>query len=250
MKKQELAKNIVHYIFPQHEGRIWANSATVILNGNKAMLIDMGYKYQTSMLLEDLASNNIEVEAVIVTHFHDDHMEGLKQFFGMPVYGSSRFQDALDLFNPKEEHAELTPSIIVNEPLSISYGEHNITLTPNPGHSTCGMLINIDNQFLHVADEIMFTADGLPLVPIIDDGTKDVKMHIDSLSKLKGYDNFTIIPSHGPVFSGDKLANEVENRCIYLKALLGGNRNISFEEATRDCTCTFVHNRWHDNNCS
>ena len=249
MKKQELTKNIIHYVFPPRlEGGLIPTSATAILNGSKAILIDTGFDSQTPILLADLAVNNIEVEAVIVTHFHDDHMEGLIHFSGIPVYGSRHFQDSLDECIPKENHARCIPSTIVTEPLSLSFGQHNLTLIPFPGHSTCGILINIDNQFLHVGDEIMFAVDGRSLLPCLDDITKDINMHLDSLNKLKDYDKFTIIPSHGDIFSGEKLAGEIGNRLIYLNALLRSNKNISFEDATKDCTCDFVHNKLHEHN--
>ena len=247
MKKQELAKDILHYTFATQPGRIWATSATVILNGKKALLIDTGYAFQTSLLLEDLASKHIEVEALIITHFHDDHMEGLKFLPGIPVYGSSRFQDALDKWIPKENHKYFTPTILLDAPTTITFGERTLTLIPAPGHSKCGLFVKIDNQFLHLADEIMFSAEGKPLLPSIDKG--NVKAHLDSLESLRGYDTFTLLPSHGPVFDGEKLADEIENRQIYLNALLDSNRLISFEDATKNCTCMFVHNDWHEDNC-
>jgi len=249
MKKQELAKDIIHYRFDPRPGKIFDTSATAILNGKKAILIDTGYESQTPLLLEDLAKNDIEVEAVILTHFHDDHMEGLKLLPGIPIYGSGHYQEILDLWIAKEDHSYFLPSVIINEPFLLSYGDHHLTLTPHPGHSACGTLISINNQFLHVGDEIIFTADGVPLLPIVDDITKDAKVHLESLNKLRDYGKFTIIPSHGPVFDGKDLINDIENRCAYLKALLNSNKVISFEDATKNCTYNFVNNGWHEGNC-
>jgi len=249
MKKQELAKGIVHYIFDPKPNRRFATSVTALLNGSKVMLIDVAYEFQFKGLLEEFSKSNIEIEQAIITHFHDDHMEGLKLLRGIPIYGSKRFQESLDLWIDKEEHAHFTPSITVDAPLSFSYGEHRITLIPHPGHSACGMLVKINDEFLHVGDEIMFATDGEPLLPSLADGTQNAKPYLDSIDKLRPYGGFTIIPSHGPVFDGETLAYEVGNRYNYLAALHDSGGVISFEDATKKCACTFACPEWHQENC-
>ncbi|MCL2610709.1 MAG: MBL fold metallo-hydrolase [Defluviitaleaceae bacterium] len=247
MKKQELAEGIVHYIFEPQPDRHYATSVTAIFNGNKVLLIDTAYEFQMAELLEDFQKNNFEVEQVIITHFHDDHMEGLKSLPEVPVYGSGRFKETLDMWTPKEEHVYFTPSIVVDESFSFSYGEYDLTLIPFPGHSACGMLVKIDNQFLHVVDEVMFSIDGVPMLPSSDGN--DMKRHLDSLDRLRSYEGFvTLIPSHGPVFDGAKLLSEIENRYSYLKEVHDSDEFISYEDATKECTCTFVHSEWHEDN--
>ena len=78
MEKIELASDLFHYIFdlkrPHHR---FKTSITVILCGNKATLIDAAYGFQMEQLLEEFSKDGIEVEQVILTHCHDDHVEGL-----------------------------------------------------------------------------------------------------------------------------------------------------------------------------
>ena len=250
MKKQELATDIIHYTFPPRAESVWRTNATVLLKGKKALLLDTGYEFQAKTLLEDLAGQNIQVEAVVLTHFHDDHMEGLKLLPGIPVYGSSRFQETLDLWTPQEDHVYYKPTVAVDAPFSLSFGAHTLTLVPHPGHSACGLLILINDQFLHVGDEIIFAADGQNLLPALDGGMDAVKLHLESLHRLRGYEGFAaIIPSHGPVFAGAELAEAALNRCVYLQALLDSKLVISFADATKDCTCSFMQNGWHESNC-
>jgi len=249
MKKQELAKDIVHYIFDPKPNKRFATSVTALFNGSKVTLIDTAYEFQFQELLDEFSKDNIEVEQVIITHFHDDHMEGLKLLRAIPVYGSKRFQESLDLWTDKEEHVHFTPSVTVDMPQSLNYGEHNITMIPHPGHSACGMIIKINDAFLHVSDEIMFAIDGEPLLPSLTDGTQDAKPHLDSINRLRGYEKFTIIPSHGPVFDGETLACEIKNRYSYLAALYDSGGTISFEDTIKNCTCTFAHPEWHQYNC-
>ena len=246
MKKQQLATNISQYTFAPKPKRHFGTSIIAIFNGNKALLIDTAYEDQMSELLEEFSRDGIEVEKVIVTHFHGDHMEGLKALPKIPIYGSARFQETLDRWTAKEEHVYFTPSILVDEPLSFTYGEHSLTLIPFPGHSVCTMLIKIDDHFLHIVDELMFSPDGVPLLPSSDG--YDMKRHLDSLDKLKSNKGFSIIPGHGPVFSSDKLSAEIDNRYNYLQALHDSDGFISYEEATKNCTCTFLYSEWHKYN--
>lgn len=248
MKKQELAKNIMHYRFDPRPEREWDTSAVVILDGSKAILIDTGYESQIPLLLDDLASNNIEVEAVIISHFHDDHMEGLKLLPGVPVYGSNRFQDALDKWIPEESHKYFNPAILIDALKIIKFGEHTITLIPSPGHSECTVLVKINDQFLHVADEIIFSADGRLSLPAVD-CKSDMPRQIKSFEALKDYSGFTIIPAHGPAFCGDRLENVIQNLSRYMNAVLESDGEITYEDATKDCDCDFANKNWHEGNC-
>ena len=182
MKKQRVSENIVHYMFDPEPDMFFATSVTVVFSGNQAILIDTAYEFQVSELINELATNHIKVNQIILTHFHDDHMRGLKLLPKVPVYGNSRFQETLDMWTEKEFHYCFTPSIPVNEPKTLLFGEHKIILIPFPGHSLCSMLINIDNKFLHISDELMFSPDGVPLLPSSDGN--DIKRHLDSLDRL------------------------------------------------------------------
>ena len=247
MTKHELAPGIVHYIFDPKPGRHFAVNLTAIVDGNKALLIDTAYEDQLSQLLEEFAQDGIEIAGVIISHFHDDHMEGLKLLLGIPVYGSSQFQTTLDLWTDKAEHSFYTPTITVDAPMSFQFGGHSIKLIPQPGHSACTMLTIIDDKFIQIGDEIMFAADGTPLLPCSD--MNILKRLLGALDKLRAYTNFTLIPSHGDAFSGDSLLSEIDNRYSYLQAVDNSDGTISYTDATKDCTCDFAHSEWHENNC-
>jgi len=248
MRIEKLKEDVIHYTFEPRPNRNWSESVTVLINGNKAILIDAGFDFQIEKVLADLNEKNIKIEKIILTHFHDDHMEGLKVLPKVPIYGSSRFQETLDKWTPKNEHHFFTPTVVIEQSQEFTFGKHKLTLIPLPGHSVCGMLVNINDEFLHVVDEVMFSPDGVPMLPSADGN--DFKRHLESLDQLKQYHDFTtIIPAHGPVFSGEKLEEEIRKRYTYISNLVESNGDISYEDAIRDCNCTFVHSEWHEGNC-
>jgi len=249
MKIEKLREGIIHYTFEPRPNRNWSESVTVIINEDKAILIDAGFDFQIEKVLADLNKRKIEIEKIIITHFHEDHMEGLRILPKVPIYGSSRFQETLDKWTPKNEHDLFTPTVRIEHPQELIFGKHKLTLISLPGHSVCGMLVNINDEFLHIADEVMFSPVGVPMLPSADGN--DFKRHLASLDKLRAYsgDFSLIIPAHGPVFSGEKLEEEIEKRYAYISAIAHSNGNISYEDAIKDCNCTFVHSEWHEGNC-
>lgn len=53
---------------------------------------------------------------------------------------------------------------------------------PFPGHSLCTIIIKINDKFLYIADEMMFSEDGRPILPSTD--LNCIKRHIESLTGL------------------------------------------------------------------
>ena len=56
-------------------------NSTLIVGNNKKILIDVGYSYpKEKMLLEKYGVNPNEIDAILITHDHIDHVGGLGQF--------------------------------------------------------------------------------------------------------------------------------------------------------------------------
>jgi glyoxylase-like metal-dependent hydrolase (beta-lactamase superfamily II) len=245
MLKKELAPGIIHYIFDPLPGKHFGNSITALINDKKALLIDTAFENQALLVFEEMKSNGIEIENIIISHFHDDHMQGLKALPKVPVYGSIHYKTTLDMWTEKEEHKYFTPTNIIEEEYSINFGKHSITLIPFPGHSLCTLIIKINEQYIHIADELMFSIDGLPILPSADPHC--IKRHIESLNKLKKFISFILIPSHGlEIHGSQKIEREINNRVAYFSSVLNNSGRISFEEAIKDCDCKFLHSEWHD----
>lgn len=246
MIKKELSPGIIEYVFEPKAGQHFGNRITALINEDKAILIDTGYEHQAIEVVEDLSANQLTIEKVIITHFHDDHMGGLRAMPGIPVYGSSYYRNTLDKWTPKEEHKYFVPTFLVEETVMVKFGVHEIEIIPFPGHSICTILVKINNEYIHIADELMFSNNGEPLLPCIT--KKEVEMQYRSVNRLRDYRSYIFIPGHGVIIKDqNRIENEIENVSLYLNAILSNDDKITFEEATKNCNCTFLHKEWHNN---
>jgi len=244
MLKTELAPGITHYIFPPRDAQDhYGDSIIAVVHNSKAILIDTAFEDEMQQVIDDLSAQGVEIINVIISHFHDDHMEGLKLLTGVEVYGSYRFQETLDMWTAKDEHKFYTPTFLVEIPVTIEFGSHTLEITPWVGHSLCSVLVKINEQFIHVADEIMYAHDGQPLLPSIESRSV-IPRQLDAWNKLEKYHNFTIIPGHGAAFDGSKLCHDLKNRQEFAKAILAAVGTLTYEEAVQNCDCTFVQKDW------
>jgi glyoxylase-like metal-dependent hydrolase (beta-lactamase superfamily II) len=245
MLKREISPEIIHYTFKPVKGKKFANSITALIDDNKVLLIDAAYEEQASLLFEELNNHGQIIEKIIISHFHDDHMQGLKALPKTVIYGSMHYKTTLDLWTESKEHKHFIPTNLIDEQLSMNFGRHKLSIIPFPGHSLCTVIIKINDRYVHIADELMFSIDGKPLLPSTEPNC--IERHIESLKKLKEFSSYILIPSHGEVFCGiEKIEKDIDNRITYFKAILNSKKRISYEEAVIDCDCEFVHSEWHD----
>lgn len=247
MQKQELAEGMILYTFEPDPGRHFGYNIIALIDGKRALLIDTGYERHAIQVLQDLHNQEVVIEEVVLSHFHNDHMFGLKVLSHVSVTGSSRYKITLDLWTPPEEQRQFIPKTFVEKTAEINFGKHHLLLTVFPGHSECTMLIQINKKYLHIADELMFSNDGEPLLPSVDFHSS-VTRHLESLKKLQAYSHLTMIPAHGRVFRGkETIEREINNRLAYLQAIESSTRQLTYEEATEQCDCEFLHPEWHKN---
>ena len=57
---------------------------------------------------------------------------------------------------------------MVKDELSFEFGNHIIKLEKNIGHSKDGILITIDNKYMYVGDDMVYSHNGVALVPFCD----------------------------------------------------------------------------------
>ncbi len=118
-------------------------NSTLLIGNNKKILIDVGFSYPT--LIKDLEEYNYvpsDIDAILLTHTHKDHIAGLSTFIKrnhIPVYTNTKMSsEVLKLISEND-------IILADEDFSID--EFNITLihTSHDAPGSVGFLIN-DNK--------------------------------------------------------------------------------------------------------
>ena len=126
-------------------------NSTLLIGNNKKILIDVGFSYPKMLMnLKEYDIKPSDIDAVLITHTHSDHIGGLGSFIkknSIPVYTNEKMLPGL--------------SKIVNEELlqvmddEYSIGEFNITCihTSHDAPGSVGFVIN-DNK-----SELVYVTD-------------------------------------------------------------------------------------------
>lgn len=245
MEKIEISKNIYLCRFEKALGHFIGLNIVLIENGNEALLIDTGYEYNFLELKKHLDERNIKITKVVVSHFHPDHTGGLKYLNDADIYGSEFAEYSLSKFNKEIDH--LLPNMIVEDELVFEFGNHTIKLEKNIGHSKDGILITVDDKFMYVGDDMVYSHKGISLVPFCAD--QIVENHILSIEKI--YDNYRnkiIIPTHGEIIEDqDFIKQDLEDRLTYLK-YIQLNPDCTIEDFNKDSGIKFIGAKSHTYN--
>ena len=245
MKKLPLAANMLLYQFLQHDGDHFGYNIVALLDESEktALLIDTAWEEEAAAVRNDLEADGYKIERVILSHFHDDHLFGLRSLPGVERIGSKAYETDLHKYSSKDNWSLFSPTTIIDEDSVIRFGNHLVTFRHAPGHSPCSIYSIVNDAFVHVADNIMTSNDGHDLLPWAT--FENVLDHIHSLELLREYAGHTILPSHGtPIEEESVLLEAIGNRVKYLQAVHEGNGAICFEEAAENCTCDFLYT-WH-----
>jgi len=226
-----IAPDIEQYVFSlSSHGLAFDMNVTIVIDGEKALLIDVGYLDQATDVKEMLDKRNIEVTDVILSHYHPDHSAGISVFSDATLYCSKdyevNYKNCSEIWDTETAYKQADK--IVGSGDVISFGRHNIQVFDTPGHSICGLTTIIDDQFVHVGDLIMVDEHEIPALPLVcSDG--GIHEHIHSLEWLRAYADRTFVLPHGKqITSTDAVLTAIDSREKYLKSL------VEFYE------------RWHD----
>ena len=218
MERIKIDKDIYLYRFEKALGHFIGLNTVVIENGNEVLLIDTGYEENFIALKKDLDERELKITHVVVSHFHPDHIGGLKYLGDTKIYGSVFAKHSLEKFNDLFDH--LLPNNIVVDEKILKFGDHTLKLDKNIGHSKDGILITIDNKYLYVGDDMVFSHKGKALIPFCADQV--VENHILSIKKIHNeYLGKSIIPSHGMImYDQEVIKEDLKNRLIYLNYII------------------------------
>jgi len=143
---------------------------------NKNVLIDTGSPENKKYLLEDLKKLNLnpkDIDIVILTHNHYDHLGGLISFSNSKIYGS-KLDFGKNLLDPKK--------------LKIK----GLKIIETPGHSKGGICI-LYKDILFSGDTI-FHRNTIGRTDLPGSSKEEMQESLKKLSKIKFK---TLCPGHG-----------------------------------------------------
>ncbi|MFU2080616.1 hydroxyacylglutathione hydrolase [Avibacterium endocarditidis] len=154
---------------------------------------------ESAPLLAYLKQHQLEVEAVLLTHKHQDHVGGLAEF--------KQHYPNVPVFGPQET-ADLGATKIINEG-EIRTTHYQIQVLPSGGHT--------ENHVSFVVDGHLFCGDTLFSGGCGRVFTGDYAQMFDSLQRLKALPDSTIVcPAHEYTLSNLQFAEKVLPKSAFL----------------------------------
>lgn len=237
MNKIKLKENFYMYQFEPTQGILGQNIFVLFGKDKEVIIIDAGYKRHIKKILEEVKDHIIK--HIILTHFHPDHSYGLELVKNIDIIGSEYGIKTLEYFGVSDNKL-LHPTTVITKQETFNFHQFNITITPNKGHSDCGILIDIDNEYLVVGDDVISTNKGEAVLPYV---ASTIKTHINGLENILNHEGYTFLPSHG---IPTKDIKNIKERKDYLDFLL--TKNPSIEDFYKTTSIRFVNEKWHKDN--
>ena len=200
-----------------------APNVYLVCDGGEGALIDSGFgdEHSVRARLDHLRERpDLRLRYIVLTHHHFDHSSGahqLREATGAQVVLHQRDEPFLrdwqseipqDIDLPSEQRevvervqrfrqqaAEATPDVTIADTTTLQVGGLTLELVPTPGHTLGSVCVYLrEERALFTGD----TALGLGTVVVSPPPHGDMRLYLESLERLKGYDSAMMLPGHGP----------------------------------------------------
>lgn len=201
------------------------NSYVLLDEDNQAVVVDVGSVEAAEMLIGWLAAHQYNLESVLLTHTHSDHIAGLGwllEHTPVPVHVHPLEQDRLH-----EHLRDYTDIHDLADGDVFIHGEFHIYSVHTPGHSPGHFSFVVHDRNRPTDANVMLAGDMVTGDGAIWVGTSegDVTAYLQSLARLSAMSVNCLAPSHGAVSQQphvllDKARNHKEAREQQVLALL------------------------------
>jgi glyoxylase-like metal-dependent hydrolase (beta-lactamase superfamily II) len=188
------------------------NSNTYLINGSKKILIDPGHYHLFGNVKDHLSKLSItpqDIDLVILTHGHPDHVEGVRAFSNSRAL-IALYETELDFVKKLMPHygtamgiTDFEPQILLREG-DLLLGDMKFQVIHTPGHSPGSICLYWPQEkALFTGDVIFYQGIGRTDLPGGDG--QALKESIRRLSRLEVEH---LLPGHGEAVSGGALVKE------------------------------------------
>jgi len=132
---------------------------------NTRILVDVGCTTKSIVTaLEQVGQNPAELDAILITHDHSDHMKGLDVFvrkFGIPIYTTKHTWRGIHAAEKKPHPCELDYIITPGEPFFVGSVEINPFATPHDAEGSVGFRFYYKERSMAVATDLGHFSDDV-----------------------------------------------------------------------------------------
>ncbi len=188
----------------------------VVINGDRGFVVDPGG--EADKIVDIFKKNNANVEAILLTHAHFDHIAGVAEL-------AKECENALIMLHKNDldkvcsyrnmgfasgvKVEKFTPDILLSGKEKLSIAGLDVEVMHTPGHSK-GSVCYIVEDKIFVGDTVFFSSYGR--TDFYDGSFAEIKNSIiNKLFRRKG--NYTLLPGHGEptTLAYERVNNEILN---------------------------------------
>ena len=195
-------------------GFLWLNPTTnncnaYFINGKKRILVDPGHHQLFGHVKDDLSRLSLapaDIDVVLITHGHPDHMEGVKIFVGTSTLVAIPRMEMRFIREVAPQYGEalgvpnFEPDILLQEG-DMKIGDLTFQVIHTPGHSPGSICLYWPEKKALFTGDVIFN-QGVGRTDLPGGKGEDLRASIRKLSQLQ-VDH--LLPGHGDVISGRDL---------------------------------------------
>ena len=187
------------------------NCNTYVIHGDKTVLIDPGHTRHLKRIFHQMEEDGLsteEIDLVLITHSHPDHMEGVEVFLDKPVRIAMGKEEERYLLESGKILFDMMrmalPKIRIDFYLregELRLGSQTFNVYQSPGHSPGSLTIYWpERKTLFTGDVVFF--GGIGRTDFMEGNSKSLMESIERLSQL---DTELLLPGHGDLVTGKEL---------------------------------------------
>lgn len=182
------------------------NCNTYLIEGDKRILVDPGHYQFFSHVRDGLSRLSLrpeDIDVVLITHGHPDHMEGIRVFAETKtlIGVSRREMDFLRDTAPQYGHAlgvpDFEPDILLQEG-NLEIGSVVFQVIQTPGHSPGSVCYYWSDEKVLITGDVVFNG-GIGRTDLPGGNGGDLK---DSIHRISALDAEYVLSGHGDIVEG------------------------------------------------
>ncbi len=207
-RKMELEKNLYAYLW---QNPYENNCNTFLIRGEVNTLIDPGHSKHVPDLLRQMEADGIspeEIDLIILTHCHPDHLEGLDAFMNHPVEIAMNREEERYLKESGKVLFEMMgqsmPEFRIDFYLKegdLHLGKELFHIYETPGHSPGSISIYSPQRKVLFTGDLVFYG-GIGRTDFLEGNSKLIK---ESIGRMSHLDIEILLPGHGEFVTGREM---------------------------------------------